>query len=65
MLQNIRKERKWTPLLELEWSNKKTPNRGVTPCPEEAGPPVVPTADIATHIGSMLEYISQYAPNCL
>ena len=62
MLQNICKEPKWIPLLELEWGNKKTPNRGVTPRPKEAGPPVVPSvpaADITVLIDSVLEYVSQ------
>ena len=68
MLQNIRKEPKWIPLLDIEWNTKKTPNRGAAGRPEEPGPPVVPAvpaATVAAYIDSMLEYVSQYAPNCL
>ena len=68
ILQNLRKEPKWIPLLELEWGQKKVANRGVHGRPEVPGPPLipaVPAATVATDIDSMLEYISQYSPNCL
>ena len=52
MLTNIKKEESWLPLVNETWQPKKITNRGKT-------------AEIATKIDSMLEYISQYAPNCL
>ena len=68
VLQNIRKEPRWVPLLDLVWRPKKVPNRGLDPRPAQAGPPPVPevpAAAIAADVDSMLEYISQYAPNSL
>ena len=68
VLQNIRKEPRWVPLLDLVWRPKKVPNRGLEPRPAQEGPPAVPevpAAAIAADVDSMLEYISQYAPNSL
>ena len=52
LLTNIRKEERWLPLIapNYEWRPKKVANRG---------------AATAASIDSMLEYIAQYAPNCL
>ena len=52
---NIRKEESWLPLVNAVWSGKKTPNRGF---PEDD------TAS-SNSVQQMLEYVSQFAPNCL
>ena len=61
VLQNIRKEPRWNPLLDLTWRPKKIPNRGPEPRPAAEGPPpvpAVPAAEVAADVDSMLEYIS-------
>ena len=52
---NIKKDEQWLPLVNRSWGKKKISNRGF------------PAADTtsANHVQNMLEYISQYAPNCL
>ena len=52
MLANIIKDESWAGLLSETWDVKKVQNRGKD-------------AATATKIDSMLEYISQCAPNCL
>ena len=52
---NIKKEENWIPLINATWSNKKTPNRGF---PQE-------DTTSANYVQQMLEYVSQFAPNCL
>ena len=56
MLANIKKEEKWHPFLTSEWSAKKTTNRGLDGAEAAAN---------SLLIDAMLEYVSQYAPNCL
>ena len=68
MIQNVRKDQRWILLLELEWQPKRVNNRGVVGRPAVAGPPVVPAvpaAAVAADIDAMLEYVSQFSPNCL
>ena len=68
LLQNIRKEPRWVPLLDLVWQQKKVQDRGVLARPAQPGPPAVeavPPASIAADIDALLEYVSQYSPNCL
>ena len=54
LLNNIRKEDKWLPLIAptYNWSQKKVINHGKD-------------AAASASIDSMLEYIAQYTPNCL
>ena len=52
---NIKKEENWIPLINATWLNKKTPNRGY---PQE-------DTTSANNVQQMLEYVSQFAPNCL
>ena len=52
---NIKKEENWLPLTTATWGNKKTFNRGF---------PETDTTS-ANHLQQMLEYVSQFAPNCL
>ena len=54
LLANIKKDEAWRPLAvaDITWQQKRVANRG-----QEAA--------TAQNIDAMLEYISQYAPNCL
>ena len=56
ILANIKKNETWIPLLNKDWKVKKVANRGFTGAQ---------AAETAVQVDQMLEYLSQYAPNCL
>ena len=56
MLANIKKEANWLPLIPLTWGPKKSTNRNFTGADAAAN---------SSKVDTMLEYLSQYAPNAL
>ena len=56
ILANVKKEEKWIPFISKKWKPKKVPNRGLTGSSADAD---------SLQIDTLLEYISQYAPNAL
>ena len=55
IIANIKKDEKWVPLIPKVWKPKKIKNRGFEDI----------DVATATQIDLMLEYVSQYSPNCL
>ena len=53
---NIKKNEKWLPYIGKTWGQKKAANRGYTGTQAEAS---------VLEVDQLLEYVSQYAPNCL
>ena len=56
MLANIKKDEKWIPFVSKKWKSKKTLNRGLEGNSAAAD---------SLQIDTLLEYVSQYAPNAL
>ena len=56
ILANVKKEEKWIPFVSKKWKPKKVSNRGLEGNSAEAD---------SLQIDTLLEYVSQYAPNAL
>ena len=56
ILADLKKEEKWIPFISNKWKPKKISNRGLSGTSAE---------EDSTQIDTLLEYVSQYAPNAL